>query len=173
MVEQWTASTIRTAWQSIKCKIEEKHVISAELQAEVRNLLKAVAKASKPVQSKTPLLLTQLRELWKQKPRTNEHTRLTINIITIMFFGMLRVSEVIPQPNTQNRGMTLSDLILVKDGAPTNSQPDGLHLVIRSSKTDQTNQGEIHWFARCINKEDPCPVQAAHEIKLMAQENRT
>ena len=86
---------------------------------------------------------------------------------------MLRVSEVIPQPNTQNRGMTLADLILVKGGAPTRSRPDGLHLVIRSSKTDQMNQGEIHWFARCINKEDPCPVQAAHEIKLMAQDRQT
>ena len=169
-----TVSSIRVIWAGIRSTLAENNVIIEATQVyRIQKLLAGMKKMSRPSKTPQPLKLQQLNHLIKKCRKMDERQQVIIAGITLMWWGLMRISELIEQPNTKGRYLAMSDMQLTKRFVPVIGKKittaDRLELTIRSSKTDPSGQGETHWFGK--SNEGNGPLEAAILIKMYAQKN--
>ena len=166
-------STIRQQWAGIKALLDEEGTpITTQMESEIRKLLAGISKRTKEKPAPPQLELSTLNEMIKRNRLRPIRYQVTTALITLMWWALLRISEVIGQRNTPNRFLRLDDIRIKRNGIQITkdfNKGDEMELRIRSSKTDSIGEGTTHWFSRTTRGNGP--TEAAILIKQTANKN--
>jgi integrase len=138
--------------------IDNGSIIDTSKMFTLQRVLKGIAKAKGPrsVQRKLPVT-TKLLELIKSVLDFNLHDhRLFWTICTIATYGLLRLSEVVPNNHKEKAPIRFSDIAVDLNKC--------FSISIRFSKTDQIGQGQRIWLA--ANGSATCPYDALFQLYL-------